>query len=87
MIKLKKNDKTNLLSFCAHQKLKLVRGGHFEYQYNLEKGTCTSPYVLPTIFFPSPTGVGYIMIPHNLNAQERIQEKGGIHPFNLGMSF
>ena len=32
MLKLKKIEQTNLLSFCAHQKLKLIRGGHFEFQ-------------------------------------------------------
>ena len=32
MLKFQKNEQTNFLSFCAHKKLKMIRGVHFEFQ-------------------------------------------------------
>ena len=31
-------------NFCDLKKLKFIRGGSFEFQQNLKKITCTSPY-------------------------------------------
>ena len=28
---------TSIFEFCAHKKLKLIRGGHLEFQQNLKK--------------------------------------------------
>ena len=43
-VKISKKHQTIFLVFASTKKLKLICGGHFEYQYNLEKVTCTSPY-------------------------------------------
>ena len=34
----------SIFQFLRPQKNKFIHGGHFEFQYNLKKITCTSPY-------------------------------------------
>ena len=46
-VKLKFKKKLTKIIFLVSgptKKLKLIRGGYFEFQWNLEKVTCTSPY-------------------------------------------